>query len=301
MTLSAISTSSLPRSNGRAHPGPERIFAALVWGTGILGLACMVAILVILAIGAWPVLQEVGFGPFLAGVDWHPTTGTFSLVPMIAGTFAVSLGALALAGPLGIICALFCRFYAGERTGAGFRLMLQALAGIPSVVYGLWGLTVLVPLIAQIRPPGASVLAGAIVLAIMILPTVAVVAETALRQVPLSLYMGGLGLGCPRHRVILKVILPATRRTLAAAAILGLARALGETMAVLMVTGNAVAVPDGPFASVRTLSANIALEMAYAFDLHRSALFVTGLVLMAVVLALLLAGGRGLPEDAHAE
>lgn len=302
MTSSATSSSCRPRGEARrGRPGPEHLFAALVWGTGLLGLACMMMVVAVLVGGAWPALSEVGLLPFLTGLDWHPTAGSFSLVPMIAGTSAVSLGALALAGPLGVVCALYVRFYAGEAGAGAFRLVLQALAGIPSVIYGLWGLTVLVPFIAQLRPPGASLLSGIIVLAIMVLPTVAVVAEAALRQLPASLYMGGLGLGCPRHRVILGVVLPSARRPLVMAGVLGLARALGETMAVLMVTGNAIALPDSLFAPVRTLSANIALEMAYAFEVHRSALFVTGLVLMVLVLALLVACGRVGREAAHAE
>lgn len=290
MTSFEITPSSPSRARDRrATAGPEIGLSIALWTAGLLGVVSVVMVLVVVVAGAWQALATIGPLAFVTGVDWFPTQGAFSLLPMMAGTLAVSLGALAVALPLALLSAIYVAHYADPSIAAAFRLVLQTLAGIPSVVYGLWGLAVLVPMIAAIEPPGASLLAGILVLALMILPTIAVVAEAALRQLPASIYWGGLALGCSRWCVVTRIVLPAARAPLGMATVLGLARALGETMAVLMVTGNAVAIPDSVFASMRTLPSNIALEMAYAMDVHRSALFVTGLVLLLVVFALLLA------------
>lgn len=291
---SFASISSSPRPSDLAPAGSElgtRLkdggFTMLLWSMAGLAVAAILGVVVILSLGAWPVLRQVGPSAFLAGLDWHPSGREYSLIPMVAGTFAVSLGALAIAGPLGIICAVLTRFYVSENVAGVFCILLQLLAGIPSVVYGLWGLSVLVPLIADFGGAGPSVLAGIVILAVMVLPTVAVIAETALRQQSPALYQGGIALGLPRYRVLWHVVLPAAGSKLVAAGILGLARALGETMAVLMVTGNAIALPTNLLSSTRTLAANIALEMAYALDLHRAALFATGLMLMILVFVML--------------
>lgn len=290
MTSFEIMPLSPSRARRRARrPSAETWLSIALWGAGASGLAIVAMVLIVVLAGSWQALVAVGPVAFVSGTDWFPTQGAFSLVPMMLGTIAVSVGALALALPLALLSAIYVAYYANAGLASAFRLVLQTLAGIPSVVYGLWGLAVLVPLIAAYEPPGASLLAGIIVLAIMILPTIAVVAEAALRQLPPAYYWGGLALGLPRWSVIVRIILPAARGPLGVAAVLGLARALGETMAVLMVTGNAVAVPDSLFASIRTLPSNIALEMAYAMDVHRSALFATGLVLLALVFALLMA------------
>jgi phosphate transport system permease protein len=265
----------------------DRGFTLLLWSMAALAVATIFGVILILSLGAWPVLRQAGPAAFLSGLEWHPSAREYSLIPMIAGTFAVSFGALVIAGPLGIICAILTRFYASESVANLFRIILQLLAGIPSVVYGLWGLSVLVPRIADLGGAGPSILAGVIILAVMVLPTVAVMADTALRQQSPALYQGGIALGLPRYRVLWQIVLPAAGSKLVAAGILGLARALGETMAVLMVTGNAIALPTNMLSSIRTLAANIALEMAYALDLHRAALFATGLMLMVIVLAML--------------
>lgn len=265
----------------------DRSFMALLSGMAGLAVAMIGGVILILSFESWPVLRQAGLLAFVSGLDWHPTAGQYGLLPMILGTFAVSFGALLIAGPLGILCALLTRFYAFDLAASVFRIILQLLAGIPSVVYGLWGLSVLVPWVADMGGAGPSLLVGVIVLAIMVLPTVAVIADTSLRQQSSTLYQGGVALGLPRYRVLLSVVLPAARSKLIAACILGIARALGETMAVLMVTGNAIALPTTILASIRTLSANIALEMAYALHLHRAALFATGLMLMLIVLLML--------------
>jgi phosphate transport system permease protein len=269
----------------RSHA--ETGFAVALWISALLASTIIGAIVVVIAIGAAPAVQQVGLTAFATDLSWHPTAGTFNLMPMLAGTSLVSLGATALAGPIGVISAVFCHHYAPTWLATSYRLLLRTLAGIPSVVYGLWGLVVLVPLLTSIQPPGSSLLAGILVLALMILPTVAVLADGAVARVPPALYQGGAALGMPRHRLILQIVLPSARSGLAAALVMGLARALGETMAVLMVTGNVVQLPTSPFSPIRSLAANIALEMAYAMNVHRSALFVSGLVLVVLVTVVL--------------
>jgi phosphate transport system permease protein len=265
----------------RSHA--ETGFAVALWTSALLASTIIGAIVVVTAIGAAPAVQQVGLTAFATDPSWHPTAGTFNLMPMLAGTSLVALGATALAGPIGVISAVFCHHYAPTWLATSYRLLLRALAGIPSVVYGLWGLVVLVPLLTSIQPPGASLLAGILVLALMILPTVAVLADGAVARVPPALYQGGAALGIPRHRLILQIVLPSARSGLAAAIVMGVGRALGETMAVLMVTGNVVQFPTSAFSPIRSLAANIALEMAYAMNVHRSALFVSGLVLVLLV------------------
>ncbi|MGH8487681.1 MAG: phosphate ABC transporter permease subunit PstC [Gammaproteobacteria bacterium] len=245
---------------------------------------------------SWPALREIGLSRFFTDASWHPQggapAGTFGLVPMITASLALTVGAMALAAPLGLLCALFCTDYAPLGLATAFRRLMEVLTGIPSVVYGFWGLVVLVPLINRWQPPGASLLAGILVLALMILPTMALLAQTAIATVPADYRRGAAALGLTRVGTLWGVVLPAARSGLYTAALLAIGRAIGETMAVLMVCGNVVRSPSSLFAPVRALTANIALEMAYALDDHRSALFVSGLMLAAVVVALVLAAER---------
>jgi len=245
---------------------------------------------------SWPALREIGLSRFFTDPSWHPqggaAAGTFGLVPMITASLALTAGAVALAAPLGLLCALFCTDYAPLGLATAFRRLMEVLAGIPSVVYGFWGLVVLVPLINRWQPPGASLLAGILVLALMILPTMALLAQTAIATVPADYRRGAAALGLTRVGTLWGVVLPAARSGLYTAALLAVGRAIGETMAVLMVCGNVVRSPSSLFAPVRALTANIALEMAYALDDHRSALFVSGLMLAAMVVVLVLAAER---------
>ncbi|HEY3326693.1 MAG TPA: phosphate ABC transporter permease subunit PstC [Novimethylophilus sp.] len=274
---------------------PSRADARL---TAALALAATLAVGILLLIvlfllrESWPVLQRVGVLRFLTDPGWHPLEGMLNLAPMLGATAASSLGAILVAGPLGVASAVFGRYYAPPAIAGLFRRMVALLAGIPSVVFGLWGLTVLVPRIAQWQPPGASLLAGILILALMVLPTVALTAEAALGAVPESYLRGAAALGLPRSGIILGVALPAARGGIVAGILLAAARALGETMAVLMVAGNVVQMPASLFDPVRTLTANIALEMAYATGDHRAALFVSGLALMLLVVTLVAAAGR---------
>ena len=249
---------------------------------------------------AWPAISSLGLRSFVADTSWNPTEGQYNLFPMLVGTVLVSLGAVILAIPLGLGSAVFCQFYAPPLLANLYRRLIELLAGIPSVVYGFWGLVTLVPFIGRLHPPGPSLLAGVIILALMILPTIALTADASFEQVPMAYRQGTEALGFSRWGTVWRVMMPAARSGLGTGVVLATGRALGETMAVLMVCGNVVQVPSSVFAPVRTLTANIALEMAYALDLHRSALFVSGVVLLTLVAGLIafaevMFGREGLP------
>ncbi len=271
----------------------SRSDALLIWVLRALSaIAGGIVLLVVafLVVEALPALRNLGPERFIADPSWHPAGGSeegrFNLVPMVAGTVAVTTGAVLLAAPLGIGSAVFCRFYAPARIAGAYRRLVELLAGIPSVVYGFWALVVLTPLIRQWQPPGQSLLAGILILTVMILPTVTLLTESSLRSVPPAYLRGAAALGLSRWATIRGVALPAARSGVFTAVLLATGRAIGETMAVLMVMGNLVQVPSSVFDPVRALTANIALEMGYAMDLHRSALFVSGLMLMGMVVVL---------------
>ena len=235
---------------------------------------------------AWPGFTEVGAARFVTDDGWHPTEGRFGLLPMVAASLLLMVGAVALATPVGVVSAVFCRWYAPRPVAAVYRRIIELLAGIPSVVYGFWGLVTLVPLVARWQPPGASLLTGILILAVMVLPTVALLSEAALEAVPNAYTRAAAALGLGRWASLRRVVLPAARSGIATAVLLAAGRAIGETMAVLMVCGNVVKMPTSAFDPVRALTANIALEMAYAMQEHRAALFVSGAVLLGVVAAL---------------
>lgn len=251
-------------------------------GSGLI-LLLVLAFLLREAAPLWGSHAVLGF--FL-DASWYPLEGQFGILPMLAASLAAALGAVLLAAPLGIISAIFLNFLAPPAVARSYRMMVALLAGIPSVVFGLWGLTVLVPLIARWQPPGASLLAAMLILALMILPTVALTSASAIAAVPQNLLQGAAALGLTRQGMILRVVLPAARGGITNGILLSGARALGETMAVLMVAGNVVQYPLGLLAPVRVLTANIALEMAYATGAHRAGLFASGLLLTLVVMLL---------------
>lgn len=274
---------------GRGAAADAWLLRGLRLSAGVAGMV-MVLIVVFLVIEAVPALGTVGPGRFFSDPSWHPAggadAGRFNLTPMLVGTLLATGGAIAIAAPLGVASALFNRFYAPRRIGQLHRRILELLAGIPSVVYGFWGLVVLAPMIGRWQPPGQSLLAAILILAIMILPTVALLSEAALRSVPTAHIQAARAMGLSRIGVILGAAMPAARGGITTAILLATGRAIGETMAVLMVAGNVVHVPHSLFDPVRTMTANIALELGYAMDHHRSALFVSGLVLMVMIVVL---------------
>jgi phosphate transport system permease protein len=266
----------------------DALFVGALRASALLAAAIVLFIIVFIVREALPALSEFGLGRFFSDPTWHPTSGTFDLSPMIIGSLVVTLGSTLVSVPMGLIAAVFLRFHAPHRVRGAFRAAIALLAGIPSVVYGLWGLVVLVPLIARLAPPGTSGLAAIAVLSVMTFPTVALGADAAIRGVRPELLLGGLALGMSRGAVIRGIVLPAAAPGLTTAAFLQTARAIGETMAVLMVAGNVVRMPKSLLDPMRTLTANIALEMGYAAPLHRSALFVSALILIGLVVAIVL-------------
>lgn len=270
-----------------------RVLQALATSSiGLLGL-----LTVFIFREGWPLLHRVGIAHLLLGTEWHPREGSFGLLPMLAGSAAVTAGALLLGVPLGLCCAITLAELAPPLLRTVLKPAIELLAGIPSVVYGFLGIVLLLPAIRRtLGGPGASALAAALILAVMILPTIIAIAIDAMDAVPAALRDGSLALGATRWQTIRMVVLPAARSGILAAIILGMGRAVGETMAVIMVAGNAVLLPRSPLSPVRTLTTNIALEMGYASGDHQRALFATGIVLFVIIMALnalaSLLGGR---------
>jgi phosphate transport system permease protein len=237
-------------------------------------------ICVFLFANALPAFVEIGPGDFLLGTRWAPSNvpPAFGILPMIVGSIVVTLGAVVVGVPLGILCAVFLANSCPKRLYRLIKPGVDLLAGIPSVIYGFFGMAAIVPLFKS------SMLSASILLGIMILPTVVALSEAALRAVPASYYEGAVALGAGHFRATFAVLLPAARSGVLAAIVLGIGRAIGETMAVIMVAGNQAIIPDSFFDGVRTLTANIVIEMGYAADLHREALIATGVVLFVFIL-----------------
>jgi phosphate ABC transporter permease protein PstC len=258
----------------------------------LLVVACS-AVLCLLLIAAFilkeglPFMLRVGLGDFLLGSDWDPQAGKFGIFPMIVSSLWVTLGALLVGAPLGIAGAVFLTQFVPRGVMQVVKPAIELLAGIPSVVFGFIGVMVLAPFIrAELGGPGLSLLAAALILGVMILPTVMSISADAIGAVPAGYLEGALALGATRWQAVRMVVLKAARSGILAGVILGMGRAIGETMAVIMVAGNAVKLPHSPLDSVRTLTANIALEMGFATGMHRQALFATGVVLFAVIMVL---------------
>ncbi|NMC28270.1 MAG: phosphate ABC transporter permease subunit PstC [Syntrophomonadaceae bacterium] len=234
-----------------------------------------------------PLMVKVGLGDFIFNSDWRPSKGMFGIGAMVLGSLAVTVSAMVWAVPLGISTAILMAEIAPARVGRLLGNMVELLAGIPSVVYGFVGLVVIVPFIRNyLGGNGLSVLAGAIILGIMILPTVINISRDSILAVPKEYKEGSLALGATHYQTIRRVIIPAARSGIITAVVLGMGRAIGETMAVVMVTGNSAIVPGSILEPVRTMTSNIVLEMGYAAGDHQAALFATGVVLFVFIVAL---------------
>ncbi|MCC6995247.1 MAG: phosphate ABC transporter permease subunit PstC [Deltaproteobacteria bacterium] len=236
-----------------------------------------------------PVVFSKGPGEFLTGTVWQPSRGHYGLVPMIVGSAIVTFGALIIGVPLGLACAVVLAEMAPPRARKILKPTIELLAGIPSVVYGFIGMMILVPWIRNnpaLGGTGSSALAASIILGIMILPTIIGISIDAIEAVPRSYREGSRALGATEWQTITGVVIPAARSGIVAGVILGMGRAVGETMAVIMVAGNSVQIPDSILKPVRTLTANIALEMSYASGQHEQALFATAIVLFIIIMLL---------------
>jgi len=234
-----------------------------------------------------PIIAQVGIINFIFGMEWAPSRGLFGIFPMIIGTLTVTIGAVIVGVPVGICCAIFLAEFAPQMMSNIFRPAIQLLAGIPSVVYGFLGLLFVVPAVRNyLGGPGLSILTGSIILGIMILPTIISISEVSILALPKQYKEGALALGLTHWQTIYSVMLPAAKSGIVAAVILGIGRAVGETMAVIMVLGNAVALPESILDPVRTLTTNIGIEMGYASGEHQQALFATGIVLFISIMLL---------------
>jgi len=232
-----------------------------------------------------PAISKIGVFHFLLGKVWRPSNDLYGILPMILGSIYVTAGAILVGVPIGLLTAIYMARFCNKKAYRYFKPAIELLAGIPSVVYGFFGLVLIVPFIREyFGGPGNSILAASILLGIMILPTIIGVSESAIRAVPNQYYEGALALGASHERSVFFVLLPAAKSGVMAAVILGIGRAIGETMAVIMVAGNQARMPNGILNGVRTLTANIVIEMGYATDLHREALIGTAVVLFVFIL-----------------
>ncbi|OBW60742.1 phosphate ABC transporter permease subunit PstC [Dehalococcoides mccartyi] len=254
--------------------------------TALVSILVLLAIAVFIIQGGLPLFSAVNPFDFLFGQSWSPTYDEYGILSMIVGSLLVTLGSMVIAVPLGIACAILLAEVAPQRVRNLLRPAVELLVGIPSVVYGLVGIMVIVPAIRNLGGTGYSVLAAVLVLSIMVLPTIISISEDSLRAVPRTYRDGSLALGASQWQTIWHVLLPAARSGVGASIVLGMGRAIGETMAMIMVIGNAVIIPTSPLDPARTLTGNIAVEINYAAGLHENALFATGFVLLILILIL---------------
>ncbi len=266
----------------------ERFLKRIFMLCALTSIIAVVLIFVFVALRGAPIFADQGVAKVLFSMDWEPLKGKFGMLPFIIGSFVVTIGALVLGAPLAVGTAIYLSEIAQERVRKFVRPSVELLAGIPSVIYGFFGIVILVPLSRAIFGGSGFGLATAwIVLAIMILPTIAAISEDAISAVSPAYRMGSLALGATRWQTIRRVVLPVALPGIANAIILGMGRAIGETMAVLMVLGNAPAVPISASSPASTLTSVIALDMAYASGNHQTALFAMGLILLAVSMVLI--------------
>lgn len=262
----------------------EDAFRVLFFVTACLSLLAVLTILLFLLVQGLPALGEIGVFEFLGGMVWKPSSDLYGILPMIVGSLAVTAGAILTGVPPALLTAVFLARFCPRMLYRPVKSAVRLLAGVPSVVYGFFGLTVIVPFMQGFGGSGKSVLTASLLLGIMILPTVTEVAENALRAVPNTYYEGALALGATPEKAVFGVLIPSARQGVLTAVVLGIGRAIGEATAVVMVAGNQPVIPGSLLAGVRTLTANIALEMSYATDLHLGALTATGITLFVFVL-----------------
>lgn len=280
-----ISAGTTGVQRGSIQTMREKCIRACFAATAAIAIAATLLICAFLLVNGVPTMAKVGLFDFLLGTTWRPENNLYGIAPMIVGSIYVTAGALLVAVPAGLLCAVFLSCFAGARFGGILGAGVELLAGIPSVMYGFFGLVVIVPCIRGLGVGnGMSIISASLILGVMILPTVVTVSRNALDAVPASYYEGALALGTDHEYAVYKVVVPAASSGIATSIVLGLGRALGETMAVVMVAGNNPAFPNSLFSGVRTLTANIVLEMGYATGMHREVLIATGVVLLVFIL-----------------
>lgn len=255
--------------------------------SAIMSIIAIIFICIFIFAGGIPFIQEYGLKNFLLGTEWKPsnTPASFGILPMILGSFYVTLGAIIIGVPIGVLTAIYLAKFCNKKLYKILKPGINLMAGIPSIVYGFFALVVIVPLMRDIfGGTGMNILTASILLGIMILPTIISMSEAALRAVPDSYYEGSIALGASHEKAIMSVVVPAAGSGILSSIILGIGRAIGETMAVILVAGNQARIPQGLTKGVRTLTTNIVIEMAYAADQHREALIATAAVLFIFIL-----------------
>lgn len=263
----------------------EKLMKLVFLGAACVSIAMVLLICIFLFANGLPTIGEIGFLSFFFGKIWKPGSGLYGIFPMIVGSVYVTVGAIIVGVPIGILTAVFMAKFCDTKMYKIVKPAINLLAGIPSIVYGFFGLWVLVPMIKTLfGGSGKNVLTASILLGIMILPTIINISETALRAVPESYYEAAVALGDTHEKSVFRVVLPAAKSGIMAGVILGIGRAIGETMALIMVAGNQKVIPGSLLDGVRTLTGNIVLEMGYATDLHREALIATAVVLFIFIL-----------------
>lgn len=256
----------------------------------LASIAAVVLICLFLFANGIPAMKEIGLLNFLTGAKWKPGNDIYGILPMILGSIYITAGAVVIGVPVGLLTAIFMAFYCPKKLYDLLKPCTELLAGIPSIVYGFFGMVVIVPCIRTVAAlfgadiSGSSILAASVLLGIMILPTVIGVSEAALRAVPSAYYEGAVAMGARHERAIFTVMLPAAKSGVLAGVVLGIGRAIGETMAVIMVAGNQPRLTGNMLKGIRTMTANIVMEMGYATGLHREALIATGVVLFVFIL-----------------
>ena len=264
----------------------EGLFKILFAAAALFSVLAVVVISLFLFASAIPTIQKIGPLKFLFGKTWKPSSNIYGIFPMIVGSLYVTGISILIGVPLGLFTALYMTYFAPKRLYRVMKPAVELLAGIPSIVYGFFGLIVLVPMFRTVFGNGKSILTASVLLSFMILPTIITVSESSLRALDGSLLEGALALGDSKERAVFRVMVPAASSGILSSVILGVGRSIGETMAVVMVAGNQPRIPSGLLEGVRTMTANIVLEMGYATDLHREALIATGAVLFVFVLIL---------------
>ncbi len=249
-----------------------------------ISIAAVGLICIFMFANGFPAMAKIGLLRFLTGTEWLPGNDIYGIFPMILGSIYVTAGAVIIGVPIGILCAVYMARFCSEGLHRLIKPAIDLLAGIPSIVYGFFGLVVIVPIMQDLFGTGKSLLTASILLGIMILPTVISVSEASIRAVPESFYEGALGLGATHERSVFFAVIPAAKSGILAGVVLGIGRAIGETMAVIMVAGNQAQIPSSVFKGVRTLTANVVIEMGYASGLHREALIATAVVLFVFIL-----------------
>lgn len=266
----------------------ERVMEYVFLAAACVSVLCVALICAFLLANGLPAMGEIGVLKFLSGTRWKPGADIYGIFPMIVGSVYVTAGALLLGVPVALLTAVYLAFFCPKGPYRVLKPAVELLAGIPSVVYGFFGIVVLVPAVRALGErwdgSGNAMLTASILLAMMILPTIIGVVEPALRAVPTSYYEGALALGATHERSVYTAVVPAAKSGILAGIVLGVGRAMGETMAVIMVAGNQPRMPKGILQGVRTLTGNIVIEMGYATGLHREALIATGVVLFVFIL-----------------